>query len=164
MKTSNRLFQVLLLALFFNSSTLVAQDTYYVTIHVETNQITNQNKLEVCYFTSEDPNGQITTSTGNIEDFNINVNPGDIIIWRGVSSTHPETDTVDVRSINHHGNANVFDRNILNGNGQTPEVVVGVVEPDTNGLVEKYAIKITVYTNGSKRGNYRIDPKISVKL
>jgi hypothetical protein len=163
MKTSNLVFRVLLIALFFNSLTAFAQDTYYVTIHVETDNISNHNKLEVCYFTSESPNGQITTSTGNIENFNIEVNPGDIIIWRGLSSNNPDTDSIDVRSINHHGGANVFDRNILNGNGQTPEVVIGIIEPNTNGQVEKYAIRITVYNNGSKRGTYRIDPKITVK-
>ncbi|MEP3838310.1 MAG: hypothetical protein ABJM36_11710 [Algibacter sp.] len=163
MKTSNRLIQLLLVALFFNMSTLFAQDTYYVTIHVETNNITNQNKLEVCYFTSEAPNGDITTSSGNIEDFNIEVNPEDRIIWRGVSTTNPETDIVNVRSINHQGGQNVFGRNLLNGNGETPELVIGIVDPGTRGRVEKYAIKITVYNAGSKRGNYRIDPKITVK-
>ncbi|MFD2915014.1 hypothetical protein [Psychroserpens luteus] len=164
MKTSNRLFQVLLLALFFNMSTMFAQDTYYVTIHVDTDKISNHNELEVCYFTSESPNGQITRSTGNIEDFNIEVKPGDLIVWKGVSTSNPETDIVDVRSINYHGGDNVFGRNILKGNGQTPEFVIGKVDSGTNGRVEKYAIKITVYNDSRKRGNYRIDPKITVKL
>ncbi|MEM5566637.1 hypothetical protein WNY78_16060 [Psychroserpens sp. AS72] len=164
MKTSNRLFQGLLLALFLYSSTLFAQDTYYVTIHVDTDKISSHNELEVCYFTSEAPDGKITKSEGNIEDFNIEVNSGDLIIWKGVSTSHPEKDIVDVRSINYHGGDNVFGKNILKGNGQTPEVVIGTVNPDTKGRVEKYAIKITVFNDGSKRGNYRIDPKISVKL
>ncbi|RCW93266.1 hypothetical protein [Winogradskyella arenosi] len=163
MKTSHRLFQMLVVALIFNVTNLFAQDLYYITIHVETDKISNQNKLGVCYFTSEAPNGDITTSTGNIEDFNIEVKPSDIIIWRGVSSTNPEGDMVNIRSINHQGGQNVFDRNILHGNGQTPEVVIGEVNPGTQGRIQKYAIKITVYNEDRKRGNYRIDPKITVK-
>ncbi|WP_055443810.1 hypothetical protein [Lacinutrix himadriensis] len=164
MKTSKRLFQVLLVALFFNIATTFAQDTYYVTIHVETDKITSRNKLKVCYFTSESPSGVITKSVGNIEDFNIEVHPGDLIIWRGVSSINPDRDIINVRSINHHGGENVFGKNVLKGNGQTREVVIGKVNPDTKGRVEKYAIKITVYNDGRKRGNYTIDPKITVKL
>ncbi|QRM89044.1 hypothetical protein FG167_07270 [Lacinutrix sp. WUR7] len=164
MKTSKRLFQVLLVALFFNIATTFAQDTYYVTIHVETDKITSRNKLEVCYFTWEKPNGEITKSVGNIEDFNIEVNPEDLIVWNGVSTTNPQIDIVNVTSINHHGGYNVFGRNVLRGNGQTPEVVIGKVNPNTKGRIQKYTIKITVYLGGRKRGNFSIDPKITVKL
>jgi hypothetical protein len=164
MKTSNRLFQVLVVALFFSVSTMFAQQTHYVTIHVDTGQITNQNGLEVCYFTSESPDMEVITSEGNIEDFNISVNAGDTIIWRGVSSSNAEADVVNVKSINYHGGDNVFDTNVLNGNTQTPEEVVGVVKTGTNSQVEKYTIKFTVFNSGNRRGGtFQIDPKITVK-
>jgi hypothetical protein len=165
MKTSNRLFQVLVIALFFSISITFAQQTHYVTIHVDTDQITSQNELEVCYFTSESPDLDVITSEGNIEEFNISVNAGDTIIWKGVSSSNPETDVVNVTSINYHGGDNVFDSNVLNGNNETPEEVVGVVKTGTNGQVEKYTIKFTVLNNGNRRGGtFQIDPKITVKI
>lgn len=164
MKTANRLFLAIIVVLLFNFESIYAQQTHYVTIHVDTNQITNQNELDVCYFTSESPGMEVITSEGNIEDFNILVNAGDTIVWRGVSSSNNETDVVNVSSINYHGGDNVFDSNILNGNNQTPEEVVGVVKMGTNGQTEKYAIKFTVFNNGNKRGGtFQIDPKITVK-
>jgi hypothetical protein len=164
MKNFNRLFQTLVAILFFGITNSFAQQVHYVTIHVDTDQITRQNKLDVCYFTSESPNMDITTSEGNIEDFNITVSAGDTIIWRGVSSSNPGTDVVNVKSINYHGGDNVFGTNVLNGNNQSPEEVLGVVQLGTNGQMEKYTIKFTVYNNGSKRnGTFNIDPKITVK-
>lgn len=164
MKTSRRLFLVLVVALIFSMSTTFAQQTHYVTIHVDTSQITSQNELEVCYFTSESPDLDIITSEGNIEEFNISVNAGDTIIWRGVSASNTETDVVNVKSINYHGGDNVFDRNVINGNNQSPEEVVGVVKTGTNGQIEKYTIKFTVFNNGNRRGGtFQVDPKITIK-
>lgn len=164
MKTSNRLFQVLVVAIFFSISSSFAQQTHYVTIHVDTAQITIQNQLEVCYFTSQSPEMDLITSEGNIEDFNISVNAGDTIIWRGVSTSNAQADVVNVKSINYHGGDNVFDSNILNGNNQTPELVLGIVKIGTNGQEEKYTIKFTVFNNGARRnGTFQIDPKITVK-
>lgn len=164
MKTSNRLFQVLFVVLFFITTLSFSQETHYVTIHVDTNQINSQNELEVCYFSSQSPGMDPLTSEGNLEEFNIIVNAGDIIIWNGVSSSNSENDIVNVTSINYHGGDNVFGTNVLNGNGDTPEIVQGTVEPDTNGRVEKYTIKFTVLNNGERRGGtFQIDPKITVK-
>lgn len=163
MKTSNRLFQAFVVMLFFSVSSCFSQETHYVTIHVDTNLINSQNELSVCYFTSESPGMDPITSEGNLEDFNITVAAGDTIVWRGVSS-NSESDTVNVTSINYHGGDNVFETNVLNGNGESPEEVVGVVKSDANGLVEKYTIKFTVLNNGERRGGtYQIDPKITVK-
>lgn len=164
MKTSNRLFQVLIVVLFFSFSTSFSQEIHYVTIHVNTADITNQNELEMCYFTSQSPGMDPITSEGNIEDFNIIVSAGDTIIWRGVSTSNPDSDIVNVSSINYHGGDNVFDTNVLNGNGEIPEEVLGVVQPDTNGQVEKYTIKFTVLNNGERRGGtFKVDPKITVR-
>ena len=164
MKTSKRLFQLSFIFLFFITSFSFAQETHYITIHVDTGQINSQNELEVCYFTSQSPGLETITSESNLEEFNIIVSAGDTIIWNGVSSSNPEFDIVNVTSINYHGGDNVFDTNVLNGNGESPETVVGTVKPNSNGQVEKYTIKFTVLNNSERRGGtYQIDPKITVK-
>jgi hypothetical protein len=162
MKTINPLFVLLFISLFFISSLSFAQQTHYVTLHVNTNVITSQNELEVCSFTSESAEGDI--SEGDIENFTISVSAGDSIIWNGVSSYDSDNDIVNITSINYHGGDNVFDTNVLQGNGETPETVVGIVQPGTNGLTEKYTIKFKVMNNGTSRGGtFQIDPKIRVK-
>jgi len=162
MKTINPLFALLFISLFFISSLSFAQQTHYVTLHVNTNVITSQNELEVCSFTSESAEGDI--SEGDIENFTISVSAGDYIIWNGVSSSDPDNSIVNISSINYHGGDNVFDTNVLQGNGETPEEVVGMVQPGTNGKTEKYAVKFTVVNNGQRRGGtFSIDPKIRVK-
>ena len=162
MKTINPLFVLLFISLFFISSLSFAQQTHYVILHVNTNVINSQNELEVCSFTSESAEGNI--AEGDIENFTISVSAGDSIIWNGVSSSDPDNDIVNISSINYHGGDNVFDTNVLQGNGETPESVEGTVQRGTNGLTEKYAIKFTVLDNGERRGGtYNIDPKIAVK-
>jgi len=164
MKTTNQFSFLFIAAVFFIVGTSQAQNTHYVTIHVNTELINSQNKLEVCYFTSESPDGVNQTSSGNIEEFTTSVNAGDIIVWRGVSSNNPNNDTVNVSSINYHGGDNVFDRNVLNGNGGSPEEVEAMVQPGTNGKTEKYTIKFKVLNSGeSNGGTFQIDPKIAVK-
>ena len=164
MKTTNRLSLALVLLLFFVITTSFSQQTHYITLHVNTEQINSQNELEVCYFTSESPDGQSTTSSGNIQDFTTVVNAGDTIVWRGQSSNNPDYDVVNISSINYHGGDNVFNENVLNGNGGSPEEVVGVVKMGTNGQTEKYAIKFKVFNNGNQNGGtFQIDPKITVK-
>jgi hypothetical protein len=164
MKPTNQLSQVLVLLLFFVISSSFSQQTHYVTLHVNTEQINSQNELEVSSFSSESPDGETLTSDGNLEDFTTIVNAGDTIIWKGVSSNNPDNDTVNVTSINYHGGDNVFDKNVLNGNGALPEEVEATVQPGTNGKSEKYTIKFTVFNNGNKKGGtYHIDPKIQVQ-
>ncbi|MFH6769806.1 hypothetical protein V8G56_13725 [Gaetbulibacter aquiaggeris] len=164
MKTTNRLSLVLVFLLFFVITTSFSQQTHYITLHVNTEQINSQNELETCYFTSESPDGQVITSSGNIQEFTTVVNAGDTIVWRGQSSNDPDNHTVNISSINYHGGDNVFDQNVLNGNGGSPEEVVGVVKVGTNGQTEKYAIKFKVFNNGNQNGGtFNIDPKISVQ-
>lgn len=164
MKTTNRLSLVLVFLLFFVITTSFSQQTHYITLHVNTEQINSQNELEVCYFTSESPDGQVITSSGNIQDFTTVVNAGDAIVWRGQSSNNPDNDTVNISSINYHGGDNVFDQNVLNGNGGSPEEVEATVQAGTNGKTEKYAIKFKVFNNGNQNGGtFNIDPKIAVK-
>lgn len=98
------------------------------------------------------------------EEFTIDVNLGDTVTWEGVSSNAPSTDVVNIVSINHEGGKNVFDKNVLKGNGETPEKVTGTAITKTDGGEKyKYKISFTVLNNGTKRnGMFHIDPKIAV--
>ena len=59
---------------------------------------------------------------------------------------------------------NVFNKNVLNGNGGDPEIVAATVVKGNVGDAIKYKIKFTVYNNGVKRpGTFQIDPKVRVK-
>ncbi len=163
MNNSNRILKVLVVSLFFVCTTSFAQQTHYITLHVNTDQITSQNESEVSSFTSESPDTQLA-SDGNLEDFTTTVNAGDTVIWKGVSSNNPDYDIVNISSINWHGGDNVFDENVIKGNGDSPEEVAAAVKTGTNGQIEKYTIKFTVINNGNKKGGtYHIDPKIAVK-
>ena len=101
------------------------------------------------------------------EDYTINVRKGDVVIWRVVSITD-SLDVVNINSINFQGGASLFGKNVLKGNGDVPEVVVGIVtkgpEKDNGTLLnsKKYLLKFTVFNNGIKRDNYKIDPKLQV--
>ena len=164
MKKPNQLFIFLGILLFSCIGTALAQQTHYVTLHVNTAEITSQNESSVCYFTAQSPDAEQIRTDEDLENFTIHVNAGDLIIWNGVSSNSPDTDYVNITSINYQGGENVFDQNVLNGNGETPEIVVGMVNDGTNGYTEKYVIYFTVYVNGEKRGGkFHIDPKIAVK-
>ncbi|MFZ1807068.1 MAG: hypothetical protein WAU36_07605 [Cyclobacteriaceae bacterium] len=127
-----------------------------VTLYVDTARINKQDVNASCNF-GQDP------SIAN-EEFTIDVNLGDTVTWEGVSSNAPSNDVVNIVSINHEGGKNVFDKNILKGNGQIPESVTGTVKSKTGGGEKyKYKISFTVTNNGSKRnGMFHIDPKIQV--
>ena len=127
-----------------------------VTLYVNTEQIVKPDVNPYCNF------GQPLNI--NNEDFSIEVNVGDSIIWQGISSSSP-SDTVHIISINHEGGQNIFDRNLLPGDNGVPERVIGtVLNPTPEGKEYKYTIAFTVFNNGVKRnGTFHIDPIIVVK-
>lgn len=131
-------------------------ESVVVRLYVDTARIDNRNVNASCNF------GQ-NPSISN-EEFTIDVNLGDTVTWEGVSSNAPSTDVVNIVSINHEGGKNVFDKNVLKGNGETPEKVTGTAITKTDGGEKyKYKISFTVLNNGTKRnGMFHIDPKIAV--
>jgi len=145
-----------IISLSFSNISL-AQEEHIIILYVNTAEITNQNEYQVSYFDGQDEE----TDT---REFTIYVNPGDKIIWQGVSSNAPETDVINIKSINYEGGKNVFGSNVLKGDGGDPQQVIGVVQNGTEGFEEKYKIAFTVYNNGRKRqGTFLIDPKIKVR-
>ena len=156
MKTKNFLLTLASLATLFFVTGLHAQETHTITLNVNTGEIQKPYADESCDF------GQPADVANR--DFTITVNVGDTVIWEGVSSDAPGTDVVNIVSINHEGGTNVFDRNILNGDGGNPERVIAVVENGNAGQEQKYAISFTVMNDGRKRnGVFRIDPKFIIR-
>ena len=135
---------------------LRAQTERVITLEVNTTDIENPNVNDFCNFQGQDP--QVSN-----EDYTIEANLGDIIIWRGVSTSSPEH-TVEIRAINHQGNRggrDIFGDNRLGGeNGEVRGTILYRTEAGTD---YKYNIQFRVYIDGSrKRGTFNIDPKIRV--
>lgn len=157
MKTNKTrlIFGVFALLLFVSNTYGQEPTTHYVTLYVDTSVIDNDNVDAVSNFGQE--NGETN------RDYTITVQVGDFIIWRGVS-TSSEDDIVNIKSINHEGGKNMFDQNILRGNGEEPEIVVGEISNGQENDVMKYKVSFKVLNDGNRRGGtYHIDPKIQIK-
>jgi len=115
-----------------NTVSFSQSKTHYITLYVNTSTIDSQNESLVSNF------GQGEDISN--EDYTISVSIGDSIIWKGVSSTSPEDDVVNIKSINYEGGTNIFDQNILKGNGEEPEEVVGEAVNGSVGDEIKYKI------------------------
>ena len=129
-----------------------AQQTRVVTLNVNTADIENDNIPANADF------GQTDGSTN--EDYTLLVQLGDTIVWQGISSSNPTDHVVNIKSINHVGGARLFDRNVLNGDGGTPERVIGIISEGRSGDEKKYNI---FFRLSNKSGTFKIDPKIRVE-
>jgi plastocyanin len=135
---------------------LSAQTERVIILEVNTTDIENPNVNDFCNFQGQDP--QVSN-----EDYTVEANLGDTIIWRGVSTSSPDH-TVEIRAINHQGNRggrDIFGSNKLSGeNGEVRGTIINRTEAGTD---YKYKIQFRVYIDGSrKRGTFNIDPKIRV--
>ncbi|SDW30533.1 hypothetical protein [Flavobacterium degerlachei] len=125
-----------------------------VTLHVDTSKISEKN-VDSCSNFGQEP------GISN-EDFSTLAKVGDTIIWKGVSSSTPETDIVNITKVHHHSGNNVFKEDNMKGHGH-PEKVSAAVKKDTNGNHETYTLFFTVYNGEKKRGGqYHIDPKLAI--
>ena len=154
MNASFRLLAILLLVATCAPS--LAQQTRVITLYVNTGEISKPDEFQYCYF-----EGQPEDSDSR--EYTIEVSPGDIIEWRGVS-TSSDNDRVLITSINYQGGDNVFDRNVLKDTRDNPGVVNGVIQQGTNGFEEKYVVFFKVINGTRQRnGTFQIDPKIRVR-
>jgi hypothetical protein len=137
-------------------TSLQGQVERVVTLEVNTTDISNPNVNDFCNFLGQDP------EVSN-EDYTIEANVGDIIIWRGVSTSSPR-DSVEIWAINHQGDRggrDIFGANRLDG--EDGEVRGTILNTTEEGADYKYNIQFRVYIDGQrKRGNFNIDPKIKV--
>jgi len=157
MKTNKTLFiYSVILTLLMSTVSFSQSKTHYITLYVNTSTIDSQNESIVSNFGQEEDISN--------EDYTISARIGDTIIWKGVSSSSPEDDVVNIKSINYEGGTNIFDQNILKGNREDPEEVIGEVVNGNVGDEIKYKISFKVLNNGKKRnGTFHIDPKIQIK-
>ncbi len=156
MKTNKPHLVLALLCFTFFVTGAHAQEEHVITLEVNTAEIQNPNVNDYCTFQGKDP------EVSN-EDYTITARVGDIVIWRGVSTSSPD-DVVEIRAINHQGDRggrDIFGQNQLQGeNGQ----VLGTIRNTTEeGIDYKYQLQFWVFNNGTRRGGtYNIDPRIRV--
>lgn len=155
MTTKVKILVLVSIFIFSFGSTTTVPQTHIITLNVDTYAIENSNVDEVSNFGQ--PQGVSN------RDYTINVKKGDIVLWKGVSSSAPETDQVLISAINHEGGARVFGRNTLLDSPQNPGIVVGTVTEGKDGEEEKYKLSFKVMNDSIPRGGtYHIDPKIRV--
>ena len=135
---------------------LYGQEEHIITLQVNTAEIQNPNVNDFCSFVGQE-------SGVSNEDFTIVARVGDVVIWRGVSTSSPD-DVVEIRAINHQGDMggrNIFGANQLSGeNGQVTGTILNTTE---EGADYKYMLQFWVYNNGTRRGGtFNIDPRIKV--
>ncbi len=132
--------------------TIYSNQIHVITLYVNTTDIQKPNIGDYANFRQ--------SSDISNEDYTTHVRKGDIVIWRGVSTTD-SLDVVNITSINHHGGPKLFDKNVLKGNGGDNEVVVGVITKGPVEEKEKYVLHFTVKRNGEPQIHpFKIDPKI----
>ncbi len=129
-----------------------------IILYVNTSEITQTTTDEHANF------GQGDTILN--KDYTTKVSKGDIIIWRGVSTTDSLLDDVNIKLIRHEQGKRLLGRNALQGNNGDPGMVVGMIGKDISEVIsdikyEKYSLHFTVYNDGIRRnGVFTIDPKL----
>lgn len=156
MKINNPCTLLAILCFSLLSAGIQAQEEHVITLLVNTAEIENPNVNDFCRFEDQKPEE-------SNEDFTIVARVGDIIIWRG-ESTSSADDVVEIRAINHQGDRggrDIFGQNQLQGeNGQVTGTIINTTE---EGTEYKYMLQFRVYNNGTRRGGtFNIDPRIRV--
>ena len=161
MKTTNRLLILTAILCLVACKTkfpftIFSNQVHVVTLYVNTNNIDQTNIEQNANF------GQAPGISN--EEYTTYVKRGDIVIWRGVSINDP-LDIVNITIIEHDTkdgrSKNFFDKNMIRGNGDDHETVVGTLKKGNRGEFQKYILKFTVIDNGEPRNDiYIIDPKM----
>ncbi len=161
MKTTNRLLILTAILCLVACKakfplTIFSNQVHVITLYVNTNNIDQTNIEKNANF------GQAPGISN--EEYTTYVRRGDIVIWRGVSINDP-LDIVNITTIEHDtlddNSKNFFDKNMIRGNGDDHETVVGTLKKGNRGEFQKYILKFTVLDNGEPRnGTFIIDPKM----
>ncbi|MBT8182590.1 MAG: hypothetical protein KJO53_13490 [Eudoraea sp.] len=163
MKIKNSIIIAFAIFLYCNSA-VYAQGTNIVTLNVNTEVINDDNVLDECFFSWEDPDGNIVTSgTGpELEDWLITIGLDSEIEWQGISSSE-DNKIVNIIQIKRQSGTRIFDGKTLKGDRDSNgEKVRGKPMKKTNNTDGdyKYNIKFKVK---DVRGTFNIDPKIKVE-
>jgi len=139
---------VFVLTVLVATNNLYAQAAHEITLNVDTK---NPNPGKACFFMA----GKGTTVLNNSspETFTIFAQVGDNIIWKGVSSTEPNT-PVRITAIKYISGPRIFTSDTIKGDKLVQATVIrGGKAP------YKYQIQFSI---GSGSGIYTIDPKIQI--
>jgi hypothetical protein len=157
MKAIYRLVLISILTFALNQQSYAQGETHTITLNVNTAQVAAQNLSATSNF------GQAAGIAN--EDFTLEVNVGDIIVWNGSPTAAVQTDAVKITSIDLdiESGINFFGSEKLTPNNQSQGVVLGIITSGNPGEVQKYSITFEVMNEGVSRGSFTIDPKIQVK-
>jgi len=153
-----------------------------VTLMVDTSKIPKSNnelsKDEIdkyCKFVHLDYQGGKLTwieERANNEDYEIKVNPDDMVIWNGIPKDKTMTFkpgqkggySVRITEIDWEDGQNLFGSKYLFPKSSKYPSVQGTVRKDVSKIDQmSYIIKFEVYNGEKLHGTYKIDPKISIK-
>lgn len=141
------------------------QQTHVITLSVDTNEINDENVLEVCSLQASE--NTTVEADDDLESFTVIVNEGDDIIWEGVSD-FSEDHIVEITKVKYDSGTEVFNdfkTKDLEGkkDGKKKKVKAKVKNNTKNKEPTKYILKFTVIVNGVESEEYSIDPVIKVQ-
>jgi hypothetical protein len=151
MKKTNRILVAVVFSFFaFN----VISQTHVITLNVDTANLTQENTSSESISSFTAPTAQVDVASPP-ENFQITVENGATIIWKGASSS--SNDTVDIFMIKWERGPRIF------SNDEIPRNENGNVQARINGSTpdEAYKYKILFKVNGTG-AMYQIDPKIKI--
>lgn len=148
MKLNRISFFVFILMIAIASRGLYAQAVHEITLIVDTK---NADPAKTCYFSVEKTTTVLNNTPAN---FTIFAQVGDNIIWKGVSSTEPNT-PVRIKGIKYISGPRIFSLDVIKGNEMTKATVIrGGKTP------YKYQLQFNI---GSNTDTYTIEPKIQIE-
>ncbi len=157
MKIKNLFLTLISLATLFFVSDLHAQ-VHTIVLNVDVSRLDPDEPSKACAFTASSNTEVVDNNTP--EDFMIEVNVNDEIIWEAVSNTGEEIDIESVDFDLSGGKEKPFKDKKLrgNGNGRGKKKAKGKVHNRAKGNEYKYTIEFTVDSE-----NFFIDPKIRIR-
>lgn len=148
MKLNKTSWIVFVLIIAVTSHGLYAQAVHEITLNVDTK---NPDPAKACFFEA----GKATTVLNNSSPgtFTIFAQVGDNIIWKGVSSTEPNT-SVNIAAIKYISGPRIFSSDLIKGSESVKATIIrGGKSP------YKYQLQFSV---GSNTSMYAIEPKIQI--
>ena len=148
MKLNRISFFVFILTIAVASHGLYAQSEHDITLNVDTK---NPDPAKACFFEA----GKATTVLNNSSPgtFTIFAQVGDNIIWKGVSSTEPNT-PVNIAAIKYISGPRIFSSDLIKGSESVKATVIrGGKSP------YKYQLQFSI---GSNTAIYTIESKIQI--
>lgn len=131
--------------------------THFVTLNVDTANVSQGNLNETCNFEVN----QETVEPPSLEKFLINVDPGDEVIWEGVANNGE--DEVNIEAILYTNGIPAFGKKVnVIKNGPNPGTISCRIRNYNfkSGDICKYSL---IFSVSNKMGTFIIDPDIRIR-